>query len=102
MHTAGSIRCCLTGAVMVSSFLLRCRPRESGDPVTTGHYRRALLFPNRTACVYWVPSFSGTTAERLRDLHIFEVAGLVIDADLGRGDPRGELSGLGDRLHQVF
>src|SRR5262245_52575921 len=30
------------------------------------------------------------TAQRSsRDLHIFEVAGLVVDADLGRGDPAG-------------
>src|SRR5258708_20230424 len=34
------------------------------------------------------------------DLHIFEIAGLVVDADLGRRDPGGELAGLGDRLHQ--
>ena len=36
-----------------------------------------------------------------RDLHIFEIARLVVDADAGRGDPAGELAGLGDWLHQA-
>src|SRR5579863_7006294 len=36
-----------------------------------------------------------------RDLHIFEIAGLVVDADARRGDPAGELARLGDPLHQA-
>jgi len=35
------------------------------------------------------------TASRL-DLHIFEIAGLVVDADLGRRDPGREAADLGD------
>ncbi len=34
------------------------------------------------------------------DLHILEIAGLVVDADLGRRDPGGEAAGLGHRRHQ--
>src|ERR1700730_1356068 len=34
------------------------------------------------------------------DLHILEIAGLVVDADLGRRDPGCELAGLGYRNHQ--
>src|SRR5262245_35729661 len=35
-----------------------------------------------------------------RDLHIFEIAGLVVDADAGRGDPARELAGLDHLFHQ--
>src|ERR1051326_8336212 len=35
-----------------------------------------------------------------RDLHILEFAGLVVDADLRRRDPVGELAGLAHRRHQ--
>src|SRR5258706_15500038 len=34
------------------------------------------------------------------DLHILEIARLVVDADLGRRDPWGEAAGLGHRRHQ--
>src|SRR5882757_8670845 len=34
------------------------------------------------------------------DLHILEIARLVVDADLGRRDPGRELAGLGYRNHQ--
>src|SRR5579863_6569194 len=36
-----------------------------------------------------------------RDLHVLEIAGLVVDADARRSDPTGEFAGLGDRLHQA-
>ena len=36
------------------------------------------------------------------DFHVFEIAGLVVDPDLGRGDPGGELAGLPARLHQAL
>src|SRR5580700_7642108 len=36
-----------------------------------------------------------------RQLHVFEIAGLVIDAGPWRGDPRGELAGLGAGPHQA-
>src|ERR1700730_5987076 len=38
----------------------------------------------------------------LSDLHIFEVARLVVDAGLGRSDPTRELAGPRFRLHQAF
>src|SRR3972149_11922177 len=34
------------------------------------------------------------------DFYVFELARLVVDADLWRRDPTGELSGLDNRLHQ--
>ena len=42
--------------------------------------------------------------ERLsvRDLHVFEIARLVVDADLRRRDPAGELGRLELRLHQAL
>src|SRR5216117_3456802 len=39
------------------------------------------------------------TTSRL-DLHVLEIAGLVVDADLRRRDPVGVDAGFGDRLHQ--
>src|SRR5215212_6018339 len=38
----------------------------------------------------------------LRQIHIFEVAGLVVDADFRRRDPAGEFAGREFRLHQAF
>src|SRR5262249_42759215 len=38
----------------------------------------------------------------LRDLHVFEVARLVVDADFGRRDPARELARLHLRLHQAL
>src|SRR5579872_238745 len=46
----------------------------------------------------WTSNPPGTLG---RDLHVFEVAGLVVDADAWRGDPAGELARLGHRLHQA-
>src|SRR5881392_1346565 len=37
-----------------------------------------------------------------RYLHVFEVAGLVVDADLRRGDPAGELARLGSSTSTPF
>src|SRR6516165_858193 len=37
----------------------------------------------------------------LRNHHILELPRLVVDADLGRRDPAGELAGLLHRLHQL-
>src|SRR5689334_5412647 len=37
----------------------------------------------------------------LVDLHVLEVAGLVVDADLGCRDPGGELTALPARRHQT-
>src|SRR6478672_10621801 len=34
------------------------------------------------------------------DLHVFKIAGLVVDADFRRRDPVGVDAGFGDRLHQ--
>ena len=36
------------------------------------------------------------------DLHVFEIARLVVDADARRRDPAGEFAGLELRLHQAF
>src|SRR3569832_1134248 len=38
----------------------------------------------------------------LRDLHVLEFARLVVDTNLERRDPRGELARLELRLHQAF
>src|SRR6516225_5629341 len=35
-----------------------------------------------------------------RDFHIFEIAGLVVDADPRRSDPAREFAGLDDLFHQ--
>src|SRR5262245_3582884 len=43
-----------------------------------------------------------TVKKRLHNLHVFEVAGLVVNADLGRRDPAGEFSRLRLRLHQAL
>src|SRR6185312_14600346 len=42
------------------------------------------------------------TAGPLRDLHVFEVARLVVDTDLGRRDPAREPADLHLRLHQAL
>src|SRR5690242_17094541 len=50
------------------------------------------------------PSYEGTTRVRLTltlQLHVFEIAGFVVDAGAGWGDPGGEGAGFGDRLHQA-
>ena len=44
----------------------------------------------------------GLSGGALGDLHVFEFARLVVDADLGRRDPAGELARLHLRLHQAF
>ena len=38
----------------------------------------------------------------LRDLHVFEVTRLVVDADLGRCDPAGKRARLSLWFHQTF
>src|SRR5262249_40704790 len=43
-----------------------------------------------------------TVKKRLHNLHVFEVAGLFVNADLGRRDPAGEFSRLRLRLHQAL
>src|SRR5438876_11631007 len=43
----------------------------------------------------------GKTAGLFMQLDVFEVAGLAVDAGARRRDPRGELAGFGDRLHQA-
>src|SRR5579863_485342 len=42
-----------------------------------------------------------TIAHSGRDLHIFKIAGLIVDAEPRRRDPAGELARLGHRLHQA-
>src|SRR5579863_4104339 len=42
-----------------------------------------------------------TIAHSGRDLHIFKIAGLVVDAEPRRRDPAGELARLGHRVHQA-
>src|SRR5262245_28201356 len=41
-------------------------------------------------------------ASGLVDLHVLEIAGLVVDADLGRSDPGREPAALPARLHQAL
>src|SRR5262249_46533447 len=36
-----------------------------------------------------------------RDLYVFEIAGLVVDADPRRSDPAREFAGLDDLFHQA-
>jgi hypothetical protein len=43
----------------------------------------------------------GVISHLRRDLHVFEIAGLVVDADARRRDPAGELAGLDHALHQA-
>src|SRR5262249_13586819 len=47
------------------------------------------------------PAVSLVLGPLLRNHHILELARLVVDADLGRRDPAGELAGLLHRLHQL-
>ena len=45
---------------------------------------------------------SRTAQASRRKLHVFEIAGLVVDADARRRDPARELAGLDDLLHQAL
>ena len=47
------------------------------------------------------PGFPHVKDELRRDLHVFEIARLVVDADARRRDPAGELAGLDDLFHQA-
>ena len=60
---------------------------NTGSPAFAGDRQSLLLRRAR-----------GSQAASRLDLHVLEIAGLVVDADLGRRDPGGELAGLGDRL----
>src|SRR5262249_19589916 len=70
---------------------------------------------SRTRCSVKPPTLSALVAQRCaasccaapgthpmsrRDLHVLEIAGLVVDADLRRRDPTRELAGLGNGRHQ--
>src|ERR1700730_11442297 len=58
--------------------------------------RNSMLFPD---CAALHPGYGRPRSSR-RNPHVFEVAGLVVDADLGGRDPFSELSRLPHRLHQ--
>src|SRR6187455_2678440 len=58
--------------------------------------------PTRLTSFGDLPRKRGRYGTELRlDLHVFEIARLVVDADFRRRDPRGELAHLGLRLHQT-
>src|SRR5437868_6951881 len=67
-----------------SNFLLRF---GSHAEIVNATFRLADPDPRRSAPVH---------------LHIFEIAGLVVDAYLGGRDPGGELATLPARLHQAL
>jgi hypothetical protein len=54
--------------------------------------------PNRAKTLNALRNGVGETSSAARgnscDLHVFKLAGLVVDADFRRRDPRGEFAGL--------
>src|SRR5271166_961607 len=75
----------------------KCRPKLSGRPATLGPApgrqpgRRRRSYKRREG-----PSRPTASV----NLHILEIAGLVVDADARGGDPAGVLAGLVTGLHQ--